>query len=299
MVPIRHEGRGPALSPDNGLGRMLLVSLGIHFAVAVLFAVGLVPRAHRDLSPVYTVDLTSLPVKDPQAGRPDARPPRKPESDEPGPVRPAPTPAPEPPKPKADPAPTPQPRPEPKVAPRPEPKPEPAKIAKEPAPKPVPVKVEKPPAKPAESYQDTLSAIEKLREKQARRQETEDLQARLAALKSKDTRAGGGSNAPLGLPTARGTEAGVDEQTWIKAFIENNWSLSKYQVVNRRDVEARVWLAYDAKGKLVDYKIVKSSNDATFDDSIRRAILKEPQLPFTPGRRLELNAIFNLKDLLD
>jgi colicin import membrane protein len=44
---------------------------------------------------------------------------------------------------------------------------------------------------------------------------------------------------------------------------------------------------------------VKSSGDSTFDDSLKRAILKDRILPFKPGRTLQLDVVFNLKDLMD
>lgn len=285
MSTVRY-GRDSALSSGDGFGRMLLVSLGLHLAVAVVFLAGLVPQGERELRPVYTIDLTTLPVNDPQAGRPDGRPPRAEKEPEPAPQPEAP-PEPEAPKPQLRPAPP----PEPAAVSKPEPK---AKPAKEP-PIPKPQAAEK----PAESYQDALKAIEKLRQEQHRRQEAEDLSRTLAALKARDTRASGGSSAPLGLPTARGTEAGVDEATWIEEYIKQSWSLSKYQVGSRRDLEAEVRLAYDPQGRLVDYTFLRPSKDPAFDESVRRAILKGKQLPFKPGRRLEVTAAFNLKDLMD
>lgn len=295
MVPIRHSGPGSALSSGNGLGLMLLVSLGIHLGVAVFFAVGAFHSTRRDLAPVYTVDLTSLPVHDPQAGRPDARPVPAPAAQEAGTTQVEPVPPPEPPKPQAEPAPIPEPAPEPKAVVKPQPQAEPKKAIQETPPR---AKPERPAsAKTAESYQETLSAIEKIRQNRERQQEAEDLGKILAALKTRDSR--GGSSAPIGLPTARGTEAGVDEQTWIQAYLKESWNLSKYQVGRRRDLEARVQIAYDPRGGLLDYKIVDSSGDAAFDDSVRRAILKTKQLPFTPDRRIEVTAVFNLKDLMD
>src|SRR5512145_3189569 len=59
---------------DPRFGRMVLASLGVHLAVVLLFSGVLMPRFQRDLRPVYHVDLVNLPVMNPQAGRPDARP---------------------------------------------------------------------------------------------------------------------------------------------------------------------------------------------------------------------------------
>lgn len=295
MVPIR-QGRSRALSPDNGLGRMLLVSLGIHIVVAVLFAVGAVPSAHRDLRPVYTVDLTSLPVKNPQAGRSDARPAPKVEAEAPPQAPPEPKPAPEPPKAKAEAAPVPPPPPEPKAVPKPEPKPAPAKAAREPAAKPVPEKVEKTnPAKSDDSYAETLRKMAEMKQKQQRQQEAEDVSKTIEAMRGRDSR--GGSNAPVGMPNARGTEAGVDK-SGIGGVIQENWSFSKYQG-RTRDIEATFLISYDSQGNLIDYKLVKGSGDPGFDDSVLRAILKTKQVPYRPGERFEIRATFNLKDMRD
>ncbi len=56
------------------MGRMMLLSLGLHVGIVLLFAGVLLPRFHRQPPPVYYVDLVNLPVPEPQAGRPDARP---------------------------------------------------------------------------------------------------------------------------------------------------------------------------------------------------------------------------------
>lgn len=301
MVPIQqHGGRTAEQHSDKGLWRTVLVSLGLHLAVVVLFMVVTIPRNYRDLTPVYTIDLTAMPVRDPQAGRPDASPRPRQEAKAapaPAPPRPAPQPAPqtkaEPPKPA--PAPKPEPKPEPKPAPKPAPEPKPAAKPAPPPPKPAPPpppKVET--AKPQPGYDNAVEAIEKLR----RQREMDELKARIDALAAKDSRSGG-SNAPLGMATGRGTEAGVDEQTWIQAYLKESWNLSKYQVGNRRDLQARVRIVFDAQGALLDYTIVESSRDAIFDDSVRRAVLRAGQLPFKPDRRLEITAVFNLKDLLD
>ena len=56
------------------IGRMLLVSLGLHLLFFLIFSGVLVFNDERDPRPVYYVDLTQSPVERPQAGRPDARP---------------------------------------------------------------------------------------------------------------------------------------------------------------------------------------------------------------------------------
>lgn len=283
----------PLLTPEQGLRRTIILSLLLHLAVLALFAGDFLPRRKLDDRPVYVVDLLNLPVKDPQAGRPDAakEPPKTPDK------------TPEPP---AAAAPPPEKAPEPvKLPPKaPEPpKPEPVKPAKkpevvkptpskEPAPKPAPTK-EAPAKEPAT---DSVAArIEALR----REQERNELKEKLAALGSKDSR-GRGTDAPLGMPDGKGKEVGVEQQLWLKEFLKQAWALSKYQV-SRRDLEALVVLEFDPNGRLINYRFSKKSGDERFDDSVRKAVLKlnEITLPIPPGKRVEQEAKFNLADLTD
>lgn len=261
---------------DPRFRRLLLASLGVHLAVVLLFAGVLLPRFQRDLRPVYHVDLVNLPVMSPQAGRPDARPP-KPQAKAPA-AEPA----------KAPPAP-------PKPAARPEAvklaKPEPVKPAVQPK---KPEAAPKPAPKEPTYEKETSSAIEDMR----RRQEIEALKQQLAQLGAKDSRhAAAVPGAPVGSPTGKGTEEGTAWDEWLRTFFKSNWSLSKYQV-SRLDLEAKVRIVYDAQGNLVDYTFHKSSGDTTFDDSVKKAILFEKQLPKKPKERLEIDVVFNLKELL-
>ncbi len=264
---------------------MVVLSLGLHLLIVVLFAGGLFPHAPRKREPLYFVDLTNLPVKNPQAGRPDAVPPEKTK-------KPAPKPAM-------------QPEPPPKVEtvkpqllpPKPMPK-APVKAEPSPAVKTPPKKAPPRPAetqpRPQENYGNALDAIDKLR----REKEIADLKKQLAALSTSDSRQAAPSETPLGMATGKGSEAGPDEQEWIRKYLKERWNLSKYQV-SRRDLLAETTIIWDAQGQLIDYKIIKSSGNPTFDESVRKAILKAKQLPFRPERRLEVPAQFNLKDLLE
>lgn len=270
----------PRSAPASGLGHMLVFSLAAHLAVVLAFSVGLIPLRQTPPREVYHVDLVNLPVKDPQAGRPDARPA---ESPKPAPPQQAPPPA--------QPKPTPPvPKVEAKPAPKPETKPAPKPVAPvKPAPKPA----EKKPVAPAVAS-DPLKAIEDMR----RRQEMEELKQKLARLSQGDTRKPSASQAPVGMPTGKGTEAGVSYEAWIHDYLKAAWSLSKYQV-GRLDLEAKVRLQFDARGNLRNYVFTKESEDSRFDDSVRRAILQLKQLPNEPGSSLDLNVTFNLKDLLE
>lgn len=258
---------------DPRLGRLLLASLGAHLAVVVLFSGVIFPRFDRDTRPVYHVNLVNLPVMNPQAGRPDARPePAK---------APAKAVAPEPVK-----APPPAPA-------KPAAKPEAVKIAKPAAPVKKTAAVK--PAPPAASYEkETLSAIEDLR----RRQEMEALKQKIAQFGSKDTRQAAVPDAPVGMADGKGSEAGVAYDVWLHEYLKQAWTLSRYQV-SRRDLQATVRLVFDGQGNLKDYSFVEKSGEERFDDSVRKAVLQLKKLPNPPGSRMEREVVFNLKELLE
>jgi outer membrane biosynthesis protein TonB len=270
---------------------MVFVSLGIHLVVFLLFAGVLMPRFQREARPVYHVDLVNLPVKDPQAGRPDARPeaPKpKPEPKKPEPIQAAqPEPAPK----KPEPVKVPPPKPEPR-------KPEAPKVVKKPAEKAPPVKKEpvaKPEPAPGQGYDDALSAIDRIK----RQREMEELKRKLDQLASRDTRQVAAiPNAPAGMPDGKGTEAGPSYDAWLHEYLKQAWTLSRYQV-SRRDLEAVVTLVFDSRGNLIDYRFVEESEEERFNNSVRRAILQLKKLPTEPGERMEKEIVFNLKELLE
>ncbi|MEJ2700005.1 MAG: TonB C-terminal domain-containing protein [Desulfuromonadales bacterium] len=293
MTSNRFDRRGTSIHPDPKIGRMLLCSLGLHLVVVLIFAGVLIPRFHREPRPVYTVDLVNLPVKNPQAGRPEAH--RTPSTKKPQTRAPAPAPAP-PPTPRKETVALPE-----KEVPKPPPvkktvaRKAPAKPAPKPKPKPKPAPV------PKARYDDALSAIQKMRRNQERKQDIEELKKKLAAMAADDTRTASPiPEAPVGMPEGKGDEAGPSQEAWLHQFLKKCWSLSKYQV-SRRDLEAKVNLVFDARGNLLVYRFLNKSGDPNFDDSVRFAILqlKGNPLPLKPGRRLEVPVTFNLKDLMD
>ena len=107
----------------------------------------------------------------------------------------------------------------------------------------------------------------------------------------------GRSDAPLGMPDGTGNQTGVSQALWLQELLKSNWSLGRYQVL-RRDLEAQVRVSYDAQGRLIDYRFLEDSGDATFDESVRRAILKSMELTFLPGQLLDFQVIFIIKDLM-
>lgn len=266
---------------DPRFRRLLLASLGVHLVVVLLFSGIFFPGFKRDMRPVYHVDLVNLPVMNPQAGRPDARP-------EPGPGKPA-TPEPV----KASPPP---------ALPKPAAKPDTVKLAKPEPAKPAAVQPKKPEAAPVKAKEKPTAAEEKalqerLRQMQAR-QEMEDMKRRLAEMADKDTRQSAVPGAPVGMQDGKGTEAGIAYDAWLHEFLKQAWTLSRYQV-SRRDLQATARLVFDAQGNLLDYTLIKKSGEDRFDDSVRKAILQLKKLPNPPGSRMEKEVVFNLKDLLE
>jgi len=273
----RRLKQGVAGRSEPKLGQMFLISFSLHLLIFLLFSGLILPRFSRPKPPVYFVDLLNMPVARPQAGRPDARP---------EPVKPTP-------EKKVV-------RPEPKAAPPAPPaktkvaaplKTAPAKAKPEPA-RPAPAKAK---PVPAASYEDVQARVDEMR----RRQELEELKQKLAQLSATDSRQEAAPVvAPVGMPEGRGDEAGLAWRTWLGAFFKKQWSLSPYLVSNRK-LAAKVFVAYDKQGNLVDFRLMESSGDNAFDDSVKKAVLKEKQLPQKPPERFEEEIVFNLKDLLE
>jgi colicin import membrane protein len=288
----------PSFPPRNepNLFWLLAISLALHMLVFVLFSGVLSGGKQHERRPVYYVDLTKMPVLNPQAGRPDGGPAPKAKA------------AAKPTAPAQVSQPTPQPAPEPKPS-----ESKPTQVASKPTtpqptatPQPTSTKPGLKPAKqdakpsdsaPSGGYQSVQEKMAAMRQSQQRAQELAALKGKIAALSGDDT-SGSGSGAPLGMPDGTGDEIGVDQQTWLQAFYKENWSLSKYQVT-RRDLQATVQVTYSADGTLTNYRFIDSSGDAAFDDSLKKTILKTKTLPFKPGRTLQFDVVFNLKDLMD
>ena len=257
---------------DPKFGRLLLVSLVVHGLIWAGFAGDWFGSSTRPEPPVYYVDLIHKPVLNPQAGRPDPRPAKKPQA---APVKRA--------------AMTP---PAPKKQARPEIKPlvKPAPAAR---PKPVP----KPDPR---QQQQVKSAIDEIRERQAREAERDALKDKLAKLRESAAAAATVStDVPIGMPDGTGDEVGVSALAFVQAFIQQNWALSPYLLDQSRlaNIEAKTKLIYAADGRLKSFRIENPSGNAQFDDSLKKAIIKSQQLPQPLPKDLELVVIFNLKEM--
>jgi hypothetical protein len=252
---------------EPGLRRMLLFSFILHLIVPVILS-GVLKITHKTPTiPVYRVNLVNKPVKDPRAGRPDAVPVEKK-----------------------------------KIAkPQPEATKIPAKPKKPVEPKPVvkktqPVKTAPPPKAVGPDKTAEKSLEKRLAEMQAeaeRKAKLDKLKAALAAQREDIGRPD--VQAPVGEPDGKGTEIGVSSLRYVEGYITEQWRLSPYQ--SPLDLEAEVKVYYSKEGKQGLWKMVKSSGNAFFDDTVKRAIIRSSDLGQPLPVAGEFEIIFNLKDL--
>ena len=277
---------------EPGFKRMLVVSLLVHLLLPFLFNISFFSK-ERVKPPVYRVNLVNKPVKNPQAGRPEATQVKKPKPatkprPKPVPVKPKPVPV--------------KPKPVP-VKPKPVPvKPKPVPVK----PKPVPVKPKpKSEPKPAVStaQENALQQrLDQLRANQTKKQAELERQKRLNALRAAVAAESQQikspiEDAPVGMLNGKGNEAGIAASAFVQEFIQRQWSLSKYQVSG--DPEAEAILLYSADGKLLHYRFVKKSGNEIFDDSLIKAINKSKLLNQPLPEQMEFHIIFNLKEMQD
>ena len=149
----------------------------------------------------------------------------------------------------------------------------------------------KPPTRPADSH--VQDALQQLRDEQA-------LQTRLATLRQSQAVP---ADVPVGLPDAKGNEAGVSSLVYVQATIQQNWALSPYLLADAGKmarIEAWVRITYSKSGRLESFRFEKESGDPKFDDSIKRALVKSQQLPNPlPARLEDVLVVFNLKALAE
>jgi outer membrane biosynthesis protein TonB len=277
VAPLRQIN---TLHKDPKFGRLLLVSLLVHGLVWVAFAVDLFGTKTRPKPPIYYVDLIHKPVLNPQAGRPDPRPAKKPKAAEvKRTVQTVPAAA--------------EAKPKPAVKPL-------VKPAQSSKPKPTPKPVPKPAVKAdTRNEKQVQSALDEIRERQARQAERDALKDKLAKLRENAGAATVAADVPVGMPDGTGDEVGTSALAFVQAFIQENWALSPYLLDQSRlrDLEAKATLTYAASGEMIRYRINTPSGNQQFDDSLKRAITKSKQLPQPLPKQLDLLVTFNLKEM--
>ncbi len=273
---------------EPGLRRMLVISALLHLLLPTLYNASFLFKSDPVKPPVYRVNLVNKPVKNPQAGRPEAVRVTKP--------RPKP-------KPKVKPKPLPpKPKPVKPIPPKPKPKAEPVK------PKPAPKVKSKPKPEPKPSVSKAqedirMAAMEKFRAKIDKEKAKKAIQDRFADLKAAVSAENQQlespiTDAPPGSVTGKGDKVGIEAIETIRTTIKSNWRYSQYLSSNRNP-EAEFRLKYNSGGKLVDYTAIKLSGISAFDESLKRAILKSKDLGQTLPESVDINVIFNLKEMLD
>ena len=263
-----------AFHKDPKFGRLLLVSLLVHGLVWVAFTGDLFGTKTRPKPPVYYVDLIHKPVLNPQAGRPDPRPAKKPKAAE---VKRTVQTAP------------------PAAQKKPKPLVKPVQTSKS---KPKPKPVQKPAVKAdTRNEQQVKSALHEIRERQARQAEREAIKDKIAKLSAGAATIA--ADVPVGMPDGTGDEVGISALAFVQAFIQGNWALSPYLLGQSRlrDLEAKATLTYAPSGEMIRYRINTPSGNQQFDDSLKRAITKSKQLPQPLPQQLDLLVTFNLKEM--
>jgi hypothetical protein len=180
---------------------------------------------------------------------------------------------------------------------RPEPRVSPPKATNVPAKAAVPVKASpakvapatRAPAKTAE--RQVADALQKLRDERA-------LQEKFAAMRQSQAVP---VDVPVGLPDAKGNEAGITSLVYVQATLQQNWALSPYTLAEparMARIEAWVRITYGKSGRLESFRFERASEDAQFDESIKRALIKSQQLEQSLPVRLEdVRVVFNLKTM--
>ncbi|MEA3464416.1 MAG: TonB C-terminal domain-containing protein [Thermodesulfobacteriota bacterium] len=282
---------------STGIGRMLLLSFILHVLIFVVLGGFVVPQRREVKKKVYYVDLLHRPVAKPRAGRTDVRAVKKKKRSSS----------------------------KKKVA-----KPAKSVVAKKttkaavkkavvkintqvktvvPVKKAVvkePPPIKKAPIKPAKiiepphkfikkvetnSSADPMNAIARMR----RNQRITDLKNQLASLAS-DPLISSAVDAPVGVVGGRGTQAGVDFDGWIKAYLSEIWALPSHYL--HRGLKAKMLLRFDRHGRLIYHEMLIPSGDSFFDASVKRVVRQLQQLPSKPERRMELIVTFDPKEML-
>lgn len=285
-MPVVTMHEATAFHRDPKFGRLLLVSLLVHGLVWLALGTDWSDSSRRPKPPVYVIDLVHKPVLNPQAGRPEPRAAKAPQ-----PVGASPAPA--------VPAVVAEPVKPPVAAPKVPPKPEAVAITPQ---KPKALPAPPAPTRPqveVRKEQQLQSALDELRTRQERQSERDALKDRIDQLRQSAGAAVIPDDVPIGMPDGQGNEVGISALAFVQEEIRQNWALSPYLLDQSRlaNLEARALLSYSASGELVRYRLTAPSGNAQFDDSLKKAIIKSKRLSQPLPKELELDVLFNLKDM--
>lgn len=158
--------------------------------------------------------------------------------------------------------------------------------------KPVVVKAKEVKKTPAVKDDDIAATIAKMKQDKKEQDELKEALAAIAVMKKKTTPAPPAAAAAVGSASGTGDEAGSAIDEWLQRAVKEKWTWTDRK---KKDLSAEVEVEFDATGKLSNYRFIRSSRDARFDDSLKRALLSLEPLPTL--RKYKATILFNLDDL--
>jgi len=136
-------------------------------------------------------------------------------------------------------------------------------------------------------------AMAKMKQRKTEQDELKETQTAIAALKKKTTPAPQ-AVATVGSASGNGDEAGGAIGAWLQKAVRDKWSWPDRK---RKDLSAEVEIEFNTAGKLTNYRFIRSSKDARFDDSLKRALLSLGPLPKALREPYKETILFNLDEL--
>lgn len=173
--------------------------------------------------------------------------------------------------------------------PQPQPTVPPVKVAKE------PVVVKGNETKKAAVVQDDDIAadIARMKQRKAEQDELKAAQAAIAAM-AKKTATDSPAATTVGSATGTGDEAGSAIGDWLQQAVKEKWTWTDRK---RKDLSAEIEVNFASNGKIIGYRVKRSSGDARFDKSLTDAFIKLDTLPKPLGKPHQETFLFNLDDL--
>lgn len=159
--------------------------------------------------------------------------------------------------------------------------------------KPVVVKAKEVKKTPVVKDDDIAATIAKMKQRKAEQDELEDALAAIAKMKRKRAPTPPAA-APVGSASGTGDEAGIAIGEWLQEAVRRKWS---WPGRKRKDLSAEIEVEFNVAGKLSNYRFIRSSQDARFDDSLKRALLSLEPLPKSLRQPYQETILFNLDDL--
>ncbi|MRR56325.1 MAG: TonB C-terminal domain-containing protein, partial [Deltaproteobacteria bacterium] len=134
-------------------------------------------------------------------------------------------------------------------------------------------KTPEPKAESEKEFRERFARLEKKVEGQQTESAIDRLRAKVAA-----------GSGRTGMPGGTGTESGSDYGSYIQSRLRD--AFEKTITSSGSNPMVVVRLTIDRQGKVIGYRIERSSGDKVFEDSVSRAVnLAEENFPPPPGRK--------------